>query len=75
MVGSAWQGVVGINGRGHVCGGEAATEAGGTHPTGMHSCLSLCIRSTFMEITFLIFTLRYDSHAARAYLTVEYACP
>ena len=59
-----------------MCGrGEAATEAGDRHPTGMHSCLSLCIRSTFMEITFLIFTLRYDSHSARAYLTAEYVCP
>ena len=25
---------------GGVHGGEAAIEAGGTHPTGMHSCLS-----------------------------------
>ena len=23
---------------------EKATEAGGTHPTGMHSCLSKCLR-------------------------------
>ena len=22
----------------HVCAGETATEAGGTHPTGMYSC-------------------------------------
>ena len=35
--------VGGVHGRGHswqggVHAGETATEAGGTHPTGMHSC-------------------------------------
>ena len=40
--GHAWQG--GVHGRGDMHGrgawvaGEAATVAGGTHPTGMHSC-------------------------------------
>ena len=28
----------GMHGRG-VCVGETATEAGSTHPTGMHSCI------------------------------------
>ena len=37
-----WQG--GIHGVGHACqgvcvAGETATETGGTHPTGMHSCV------------------------------------
>ena len=34
--GNAWQG--GVCGRGGMCAGEMATEAGGTHPTEMHSC-------------------------------------
>ena len=37
-----WQGALwqeGMHGRGGACvAGETATEAGGTHPTGMHSC-------------------------------------
>ena len=45
--GCEWQGACmpggGVHARGHacrrsVCAGEKATEAGGTHPTGMHSC-------------------------------------
>ena len=28
----------GMHGEGSVCAGQTATEAGGTHPTGMHSC-------------------------------------
>ena len=28
----------GVHGRGGVCAGETATEAGGRHPTGMHTC-------------------------------------
>ena len=53
--GHAWQGVCmagGVHGRGHVwhgggvcgrgvCAEEMATEVGGTHPTGMHSCWNL----------------------------------
>ena len=27
---------------GGVCEGETATEAGGTHPTRMHSCVHFC---------------------------------
>ena len=34
--GSAWQGV--CMARGGCVAGETATEAGGTNPTGMHSC-------------------------------------
>ena len=36
--GCAWQG--GATWKGGVHAGEMATEAGGTHPTGMHSCSS-----------------------------------
>ena len=36
--GHAWQGVCVVGG---VHAGETATEAGGTHHTGMHSCLLL----------------------------------
>ena len=40
--GHAWQGGVwwggGMRGKGTVCAGETATEAGGMHPTGKHSC-------------------------------------
>ena len=40
--GGAWKGGVHGGGRvaGGMCVGEMATEAGGTHPTGMHSCFS-----------------------------------
>ena len=34
--GERWGG--GMHGEGSVCAGQTATEAGGTHPTGMHSC-------------------------------------
>ena len=30
----------GMHGRGVCVAGETGTAAGGTHPTGMHSCLS-----------------------------------
>ena len=33
----AWQG--GMGGRGACVAGKTAIAAGGTHPTGMHSCL------------------------------------
>ena len=36
--GHAWQG--GMRGRGACVAGELATAAGGTHPSGMHSCSS-----------------------------------
>ena len=39
--GYAWWGCArqgGVNGKGGMCAGETATEAGGMHPTGMHSC-------------------------------------
>ena len=36
----AWQ-CGGVNGKGSMCAGETATEAGSTHPTGMHSCLEI----------------------------------
>ena len=42
--GHVWQGGmcgVGVHGRGGMRAGEMATEAGGTHPTGIHSCLVL----------------------------------
>ena len=41
--GCAWQGacmVGGVHGRGVCVAGEMATAADGTHPTGMHSCLT-----------------------------------
>ena len=46
--GHAWQGMCmagghawrGVHGRGASVAGETATTAGGTHPTGMHFCLS-----------------------------------
>ena len=45
--GCAWQeGMHGrrdLHGNGDVCAGETATEAGGTHPTGMHSCYFIII--------------------------------
>ena len=40
--GHAWQGACvaegGMHGRGPCVAGETAAAAGGTHPTGMHSC-------------------------------------
>ena len=33
--------VVGVHGRGACVAGEMATAAGGTHPTGMYSCIKL----------------------------------
>ena len=42
--GHAWQGVCGwgdMHGRWDMHAGETATEAGGTHPTGMNSCYLL----------------------------------
>ena len=43
VAGGAWQG--GLHGggawQGGLHAGETATEAGGTHPPGMHSCLTI----------------------------------
>ena len=39
--GHAWQG--GMHGRGVCMTGEMATAAGGTHPTGMHSCSTIIL--------------------------------
>ena len=59
--GHVWQGACmdwGMcgGGRGAVCAGEMATETGGTHPTGMHSCIKLnfprlCIQCTYSHCT------------------------
>ena len=38
----------GMRGRWGVHAGETATEAGGTHPTGMHSCFTLCVTNFFI---------------------------
>ena len=41
--GCAWQGACmagGMHGRGVCVAGEMATAVDGTHPTGMHSCLT-----------------------------------
>ena len=39
--GHAWQG--GMHGRGACMAGKTAIAAGGTHPTGMHSCTDLSL--------------------------------
>ena len=45
--GHVWQGACMAGGRvwqgGDLCAEETATEAGGTHPTEMHSCLDLIL--------------------------------
>ena len=62
--GCAWQGGMrgrGMCGRGDVCGrgacvaGETATAADGTHPTGMHSCSQLFLRSLITKTKLSIF--------------------
>ena len=43
--GYVWQGACMAGGGGWVHAGETATEAGGTHLIGMHSCLQLVLRT------------------------------
>ena len=65
--GHVWQ--EGMCGRGDMCGkgacmaGKTAIAAGGTHPTGMHSCLFFfqfyCIQGLWLPLT-IIRTLHYS---------------
>ena len=42
----------GMRGKGGMHAGETATEAGGTHTTGMHSCLNLLFQCLFVMSIF-----------------------
>ena len=48
--GHAWQGA--CMARGACVAGETATAAGGTHPTGMHSCLYRMIDAYLRRVIF-----------------------
>ena len=48
----AWQ-CGGVNGKGGMCAGETAIEAGDMHPVGMHSCLKI------FAVVFLFLSIKW----------------